>query len=155
MDERAAKILAEAFETIERVERGQQERAAERAEREEKLLYEKGGMPPNSKSRRASRIDDGGLIYKTTVQPEPEPKVAPMDVQATQQWNAWADARIRTAVLRGVEEFASLMDGEVGQMEQRFNTELKRLAAEIEALREDVRAANAKNITPLRPRDVA
>ena len=57
----------------------------------------KGGMPPNSKSRRASRIDDGGLIYKTTVQPEPEPKVAPMDVQATQQWNAWADARTMLA----------------------------------------------------------
>ena len=47
------------------------------------------------------------------------------------------------------------MGAEAGQMEKRFNTELKRLTTEIELLREDVRAANAKNITPLRTLDVA
>ena len=123
----------------------------ERAEREAKLLYKNGDRP----SRRASRIDDGGLIYKTTVQPEQEPKAATMDAQTTQQWNAWANARIRTAVQKGLEEFASLMGAEVAQMEKRFNTELKRLTNEIELLREDVRAANAKNVTPLRATHVA
>ena len=87
MDKRARAILEEARATIERVERGQQERAAERAEREATLLHESGDRP----SRRASRIDDGGLVYKTTTQPEPQ--VTTMDPAAA---NAW-DARIRTA----------------------------------------------------------
>ena len=47
------------------------------------------------------------------------------------------------------------MGAEVGQMEKRFKTELKRLAEEVEELREDVRAANAKNVTPLRNAHVA
>ena len=144
MDERARAILDEALATIERVERGQQERPAERAEREaNELLY----------GNRTGTRAQSDLVYKTTVQPEP--KATTMDAATAQSWNAWADARIRTAVLRGVEEFASLMGAEVGQMERRFNTELKRLTTEVEMLREDVRAANAKNITPLRPRDVA
>jgi hypothetical protein len=94
-----------------------------------------------------------GLVYKTTEQPEPTVKT--MDQATAASWNSWADARIRAAIQTGLLEFADLVGAETGLMETRFNAELKRLSAEIEALREDVRAALAKNVTPLRPRDVA
>jgi hypothetical protein len=78
-----------------------------------------------------------------------------MDAQTAKGWDAWADARIRTAVQQKLEEFADIMGAEAGQLEARLLTEVKRLSAEVEALREDVRAANAKNVTPIRSANVA
>lgn len=144
MDERTAAILQEAYDTIERVERGQAERAAEREQRE--------AITAVSDSPRRRTAPRERVIYKTTRQPE---QSAAMDAATTEGWNKWADARIRAAVQKGLEEFADILGAEAGQLEQRLLTELKRLSAEVDALREDVRAANAKNVTPIRSANVA
>lgn len=148
MDERARAILQEAADTIERVEREQAERAPERERREAELLYGEKLAPPafSSHGNRTRTRAQRELIYKTTQQPEP--KAAIMDAETLARWNAWADAKIHTAVIKGMEELAAIMGEEAARQE-------KRLMAVIETLREGVRAASAKNITPLRARDVA
>ena len=73
---------------------------------------------------------------------------------ATQgQWNAWLDDRI----MAKLEAFAEIMGAEVGLVEKRFNTELKRLEDKIAALEAEVEIlSTAKNVMPFRgARDVA
>ena len=53
-----------------------------------------------------------------------------------------------------------LLGAEVGKMEKRFNAELKRLDDKIAALQAEIEilrgnSNNARNITPMRTRDVA
>ena len=79
--------------------------------------------------RRCAAVLLERVIYKTTRQPEPEPQVQ-MNAANAKAWEQWADARIRTAVAKKLEEFAEIIGGEVGLVEQRLLTELKRLNAD-------------------------
>jgi hypothetical protein len=130
MDERTRALLQQSYDLLERVDRTLAESASEpRAE----VTW----TPPPVRRQPADEVH-----YKTTVQPE-----APQMDRATQaRWDAWANGIVQAKL----EAFASILGEEAGQMEKRFNAELKRLTDEIEALREDVRAASAKNVTPLR-----
>ena len=134
-DARKRAILEEARETIERVEREQAERASQ-------PRAEVSWTPPRTRELPP-------VVFKTTERPAP--KAVTMDADTAKAWEKWANAIVQAKL----EAFADLMGAEVGKLEQRFNTELKCLTAEIATLREDVRASVAKNITPLRPRDVA
>ena len=76
-----------------------------------------------------------------------------MDAATQWQWNAWLDDRI----MAKLEAFAEIMGAEVGLIEKRFNTELKRLEDKISALETEVAILRTtKNVTLFRGnRDVA
>jgi len=76
-----------------------------------------------------------------------------MNTATQAQWNAWLDDRIKAKL----EAFAEIMGAEVGLIEKRFNTELKRLEDKISALEAEVAILRTtKNVTLFRGnRDVA
>jgi len=133
MDERTRTLLEQSYETLQRVDALLSEPRPS--------VENTWTVPPHVRRR----VDGGELIYKTTRQ---EPKAAAMDADTAKAWEQWADGRIRTAVQKALEDFASLMGQEAALQE-------KRLLKQIEELREDLRAANAKNVTPLRSTHVA
>ena len=76
-----------------------------------------------------------------------------MNAATQAQWNTWLDDRIKAKL----EAFAEIMGAEVGLIEKRFNTELKRLEDKISALETEVAILRTtKNVTLFRGnRDVA
>src|SRR4249919_3966484 len=116
MDERARLILSEAFATIERSEAERDELLADIAQRQaDEVIYGNGTRVPNSKTMSAHRIDDGGLIYKTTRQPEAAPT---MDEQTLARWNEWFDDRFARSVQKHLEDFASIIGEHTGEAEK-------------------------------------
>jgi hypothetical protein len=159
MDERARAILFEAFATIERSEAQRDELNADLAQRALNNLIT--GVPKADTKRR----ELPPVIYKTTQQPEP--KAATMDTDTAAGWEAWLNARLEKAVQKRLEDFAMLMGEEAALQEKRVVTQamkeiqsaidtIQRLDLEIAALRNEVAILRtSKNVTPLRPRDVA
>lgn len=158
MDERARLILSEAFATIERSEAERDEVMADIAQRQaDEVIYGNGRRLPNSKTVVDHCFDDGGLIYKTT---QSEPKVVTMDAATAAGWEVWVSARIEKAVQKRLEDFATILGEEAALQEKRILTQslhaMQRLDLELEALRSEIAILRtSKNVTPLRPRDVA
>jgi hypothetical protein len=143
MDERARAIIEAAFATVECSEAQRESVMVDIAQREANEPYEKPRWRGNSKSARSDAFDDQGLIYKTTEQPEPR-----------------ATAMDPATIQKQFEDLVSIIGAEVGQREKQlltqFNAEIKRLDDKIAELQTEIRASNAKNVTPLRSaRDVA
>jgi hypothetical protein len=153
MDERARAILEAAFNTVERANAQREEVMADIAQRQAVT----GATYP----KRQPELPP--IVYKTTEQPQ----AATMDKDTAVGWEAWLSARLEKAIQKGLEDFAVIMGEEAALQEKRIVTRamneiksaietIQRLDLEIAALRNEVAILrNAKNVTPLRPRDVA
>ena len=70
-------------------------------------------------------------------------------------WEQWADARIHSAVQKGLEQLADIIGGECGMMEKRLVSEIEKLRTELGEVRAGLEIMRAANVTPIGNKRVA